>query len=587
METLDREIEMSGETRLDRRRRELEAQVHGHGTILTSESPTSSPSSLTRSRRRAVRPSERLLRHRERLSLVHESMDETTTTIGRPPPQIEVSEVANQEYREEAQVNRENRWRAKRRKLDDGTFEEEAKTFCYGYRGQVVPGPLKMEIVSCDGGEYSEANVGSSLPQHVLQDDSTVYCTKSNRCNMLLKHVGGMPISLTKIIIKAPGTGYDAPIQEGMIFVAMNEDRLLERTEQYEIRYSPRSYRYHHRRPDHQDLRFRPSREYLNSARSPLRSIDRSSYLRDPYPPREPDDTDRLLETALIPGFNVTTSFDDSSDTESNSRREHWSAYAPTFPNVDFDPSRLLRTYIDDHYRPTYDRMAFSDGTASSSESEHYDSNSDNHDTRAPRSPPHVDPPPRRLTLEEHDRLLARTTASSLSRPISRHGVPPSNNTELEAALTRQRHLLDRMRMQQARDSGDGGEWDRWTREYFRMEMEHGNNRRSTPSRIEIRDAAAPTPGGVSLLEGQGEAVPGDGGGSSERAVVEEPDTTTTTNAGPASIPAPNFSTPTTVKPTNMTHSTSPSSHVPLAPHARFFIRRDKSAVSIRFDPPV
>lgn len=52
------------------------------------------------------------------------------------------------------------------------------------------PGPFKMQIVSCDGGEYYEPQDVNTKSEHVLKDDANVYCTKENKCNILLKHSG-------------------------------------------------------------------------------------------------------------------------------------------------------------------------------------------------------------------------------------------------------------------------------------------------------------------------------------------------------------------------------------------------------------
>lgn len=108
----------------------------------------------------------------------------------------------------ESQVNR---WRAKRRKLDSDDKREGTQGFSYGHHGQVVPGALKMEIASCDGGTYSEPNGDSSWPENVLINDSSVYCTQSDRCNLVLRHQGETPFCLKKIVIRAPKAGFDAP----------------------------------------------------------------------------------------------------------------------------------------------------------------------------------------------------------------------------------------------------------------------------------------------------------------------------------------------------------------------------------------
>jgi hypothetical protein len=110
-----------------------------------------------------------------------------------------------------------HRWRAKRRKLDSDDHREGLSGFSYGHYGQVVPGLLKMEIASCDGGSYYDDNGESSWPGNVLLDDSSVYCTKKGNCNLILKHRGGAPFSLKRIVIRAPKKGFDAAYVDTMM----------------------------------------------------------------------------------------------------------------------------------------------------------------------------------------------------------------------------------------------------------------------------------------------------------------------------------------------------------------------------------
>lgn len=98
--------------------------------------------------------------------------------------------------------------RAKRRKVETDSVDDKFTGFRYGKYGQVEAGKLKMEIVSCDGGIYQE---GPYTADNVLRSDDTVYCTKSNRCNLVLRHQGATVFSLTELIIKAPHSGYTAP----------------------------------------------------------------------------------------------------------------------------------------------------------------------------------------------------------------------------------------------------------------------------------------------------------------------------------------------------------------------------------------
>ncbi|CAL3964634.1 unnamed protein product [Diplocarpon coronariae] len=155
-------------------------------------------------------------------------LDDPVPNISSPPME------PNNQHSPDADQSR----RSKRRKIESDRVDSGFKGFSYGRYGQVEPGKLKMEIVSCDGGIFSEHG-GNYSAENVLKNDSTVYCTKSNRCNLVLRHQGATAFSLKELIIKAPHTGYTAPVQEGMVFISMTSDDLLARTAQYQIQYSP------------------------------------------------------------------------------------------------------------------------------------------------------------------------------------------------------------------------------------------------------------------------------------------------------------------------------------------------------------
>lgn len=139
------------------------------------------------------------------------------------------------------QINSERR--SKRRKLQHDTHEKNEYTcYKYGYRGQVVPGRLRMDIVSCDGGEHRKDNTpGLYRVQNVLRNDKSVYCSESSQCNLLLKHMGEAPFALEKVVIRAPDRGFNAPVQEGLIFVSMSADELLSSTAAYCMQYRSQS----------------------------------------------------------------------------------------------------------------------------------------------------------------------------------------------------------------------------------------------------------------------------------------------------------------------------------------------------------
>ncbi|KAF6241619.1 hypothetical protein HO173_000330 [Letharia columbiana] len=167
---------------------------------------------------------------------LNEASSNLSSLLDQPIPRIESPDMSAREYSGEAEVNRR---RAKRRKLDaDPSSAGHLRGFSYGYRGQVVPGPLKMEIVSCDGGLHTEAarHGREYWPENVLRNDKSVYCTDNNKCNLILRHMGETTFCLKKLVIKAPERGFTAPIQEGMVFVSMLASDLLTRTAQYQMR---------------------------------------------------------------------------------------------------------------------------------------------------------------------------------------------------------------------------------------------------------------------------------------------------------------------------------------------------------------
>lgn len=167
----------------------------------------SSPPAERLSRRRVLTPGERFMQDgRGRRSGLSTLLDEPFPPL-RPLPAAESSSSMRPDLEAGHQSSR---WSAKRRKLDSDDNREGPRGFSYGQHGQVVPGALKMEIASCDGGTY-EPEGESSWPENVLHNDSSVYCTKSDRCNLILRHRGETPFCLKKLIIKAPKVGFDAP----------------------------------------------------------------------------------------------------------------------------------------------------------------------------------------------------------------------------------------------------------------------------------------------------------------------------------------------------------------------------------------
>lgn len=187
-------------------------------------------------------PSERYLRRvhtrvRDARSLVE---DRVTDLIEDRPGATNFTDLLNSDHPGNPfrSFIQDNNRQAKRRKLDHAAEQaSEYDGFKYGYKGQVVRGRLRMQVVSCDGGEYDR---DSSLyrVQNVLSNDKSVYCSQTGSCNLLLKHIGEAPFCLEKVVIRAPDRGFTAPVQEGLIFVSMSPDKLISGTSAYEIEYN-------------------------------------------------------------------------------------------------------------------------------------------------------------------------------------------------------------------------------------------------------------------------------------------------------------------------------------------------------------
>ena len=112
--------------------------------------------------------------------------------------------------------------RRKRRRVDDSDSSDKNARIEYGYNGQVVPGKLKMQLVSADGGIAEDSAQQRSMlgsigympyygEQNILKDDDSVYCAKSPRCNIVLSHQGESTFSLERLVIKAPRAGFADP----------------------------------------------------------------------------------------------------------------------------------------------------------------------------------------------------------------------------------------------------------------------------------------------------------------------------------------------------------------------------------------
>ncbi|KAL4819488.1 hypothetical protein BDW67DRAFT_154689 [Aspergillus spinulosporus] len=319
LETLDQELEefRSERTRdrssFERTRAVVDQQIRSiRGESRTREDFTHGASSGSGNR----------LQRLQDLGAISYSGSRTSDRLGRgrriresildqPVPLIESPSAMPLELGHDHEMDR---LRVKRRKLDSDDNREGLQSLRYGQFGQVVPGTLKMELASCDGGIYPPV-CETSGPENILRDDSSVYCTKSDRCNLILRHRGEAPFCLRKLVIKAPKSGYDAPIQAGMVFLSMSADELLARTAQYQIQYAgSQSHR------GRQRSGMQPSEEYLNSYRTPLQTLERATLAGFDSPSGSDTEASEFLDASpslnadQTPQFRVITEFDERSD---------------------------------------------------------------------------------------------------------------------------------------------------------------------------------------------------------------------------------------------------------------------------------
>lgn len=84
-------------------------------------------------------------------------------------------------------------------------------------------GFLRFECIDCDGGDCSDAYSAKNL----LQNDSSVYCSLKKRnvhLSLQLLPSSSVPpnavFTVQEIVVKAPLTGFTAPIKDGLVFIS-------------------------------------------------------------------------------------------------------------------------------------------------------------------------------------------------------------------------------------------------------------------------------------------------------------------------------------------------------------------------------
>ena len=171
---------------------------------------------------------------------------------GIPHPPSLIPDPTMEEYAGEAEMNRQQRKR-KRLASEDVSAHQFAP---YGHKGQVVPGPLKLEVVDVNTHESNTCK-DTLYQANILRRNWSVYATQTDHCDVILEHKAQVPFSLTKLVIKVPiATTYRQPsvhplspslnftkgsmltahrIGEGLLFVAMTASD-FSRTVHYRLR---------------------------------------------------------------------------------------------------------------------------------------------------------------------------------------------------------------------------------------------------------------------------------------------------------------------------------------------------------------
>lgn len=107
--------------------------------------------------------------------------------------------------------------------------------------------PIRVEMLSCDGGSLDFDESGRYDAENLLQDNSSVYCTaKLENVNILLRGVGARPFTLSRMVIKAPRRSFTSPVKDGLVFVSMDriddsDTRIFDRLD-HDPEMSPRTH---------------------------------------------------------------------------------------------------------------------------------------------------------------------------------------------------------------------------------------------------------------------------------------------------------------------------------------------------------
>lgn len=329
------------------------AETHEHAR-------STSPSQIARARRRMFRPLSRHSRARnamERLErLARSENNETTSSTHMFHPATSSIRPRSSSEENGSQVERKRDRPTKRRKLNDGTSDDERKPApVYGNgAGTFEPAPLTMTVLP-DSDHMHRDVYDEHMKHNITKPNNTeIYRSKRSKTNFLMKHSGAWPFTLSHIDIKVPTSDVGVSPIQGMVFVSRTQDSLLARASIYDD-YWPAIRHYHiRRRPIYES--YRPSRDYLQSVRGPPR--------RPPPPPQYDSLSDgtghwislvqsqshhQHVPIANIPGFDLTITPLTNSDGNLPSSPRTWH---------DADAEYTRRAYAD-RYRTRYPSYNF------------------------------------------------------------------------------------------------------------------------------------------------------------------------------------------------------------------------------------
>ncbi|KAK5104499.1 hypothetical protein LTS08_002389 [Lithohypha guttulata] len=389
---------------------------------------STSPASVARERRRGFRPTARLAHQRDRMARLARTdpVEQVTTAASTLPPlHAARTRQASVELDLEAPPMREGRY-PKRRKLDDGTFDEARQCPEYGLDGSLRPGNLQMKVL-CAGNSYDARSTSDEIAKLNLwaADNSDVFRSKRRRCTILMKHQGGWPFSLSKLVVKIPKDDYDSMPLQGMVFIAMTDDKLLEKTSHYDS-LEPVSYPVQRLRAYDS---YRPSQDYLPRPRSLFGAPSHVRPMPRPHDAQwcDSNNFDEPVTIGLVEGFDTTveTVLEESSDVLSSPRSPR------PWHDPDHEYTRRQYALRAETYRPNY-----------AAEER------------------------RRIRAAAYAEAAEQSRASTTPSDSEDEDVPlyrgvPSSQRELNEAEYRQQVILEEMR--ERRNRGDGFTYH-WTR---------------------------------------------------------------------------------------------------------------------------